>query len=223
MAVPDVHELGQVVDVGEIDLRLDRVLERAAARLQPRLETRRDQEFSLQPDVGAVPHRVGRTIGLRIKAGHGLVVRHLPGDEDIIAAHERSDKAGMLRDRNAVGPRGMWLAALARKHRQQRNVHVGADGEQFLHQHRRARRHVILQQRLARALIGINAFGARIILVDAHDVTEIAAFRRDQLGKAIEDEMSLAQIARCAAERLARVSRATEPRCRVRNRWPRVR
>src|SRR5215467_4620273 len=119
MTIPDVHELGQVIYVGEVDLCLDRVLERASARLQPGLEASRDQKLCLQPDIGPIPERIWRAVGLRIKTGHGFVVRHLPSNEHIVAARERSDEAGMLWDRNTVGAGGARLTPLARQNRQQ--------------------------------------------------------------------------------------------------------
>src|SRR5690242_5779915 len=38
MAIPDIHEFWQIIDVREIDLRLYRILDRAAASLESRFE-----------------------------------------------------------------------------------------------------------------------------------------------------------------------------------------
>jgi hypothetical protein len=207
MAIPYVEKFRQVIDVGEIDLRLDGVAERAAAGFQRRLQPVSDQEFGLQPNVGAVPHRVGRPIGLRVEPGHRLVVRHLPGDEDIVAAHERGDEAGMLRHRHALRARRPRLAAVAGQHREHRHVHVGTLHQQLFHQHRGARRNVVAQHRLARPLIRVHAFGPRVILIHAHDMAQVAAFGGDQLGEAGVEEIALAAVARGAAERQPRRAR----------------
>ena len=63
MAVPYVQEFGKVVDIGQIDLRFDRVLERTPTGLECRLQTRGDKELGLQPDIGAVPEGIRRPIG----------------------------------------------------------------------------------------------------------------------------------------------------------------
>ena len=203
VAVPDVQEFRQVVDVGEIDLRLDRVLERAAAGLERGLEPRVDEKLGLQPDIGAVPERIGRAIGGLGDPGHLVVVRHLAGDKDVVARDQRSDEAGVLRHGHALGLRRLRRAVPAGQHRNHRHVHVGAGDQQLVHQHGRARRHELLEHRLAGALIGVHHLRVGVVLIDPHDVSEVAALGGNQLGKAIDDEVALAAIARRAAERQA--------------------
>src|SRR3989442_472978 len=88
-----VEDRPQVIDVGEIDLRLDGVAQGAATGLQRGLEPRTDEKLGLQPDIGPVPNGIGRPIGRLCDAGHLLVVRHLTGDEYIVARNKRSDEA----------------------------------------------------------------------------------------------------------------------------------
>ena len=207
MTVPDVEEFRQVVDVGKIDLRLDRVAQRRAAGLERGLEPRGDKKLGLQPDIGAVPHGVGRAIGRLGEFGHLLVVRHLSGDEHVVARHQRRDEAGVLRHRYALGLRGSRLAAAARQHRNHGYVHVGACHQELLHEHGGAGWDEFLEHGLARALIGIHDLRAGVILVDPHDVAKIAALGRDQSSEAIDDEVALAAIARRAAERAPGLAR----------------
>jgi len=75
--------------------------------------------------------------------------------------------------------------------------------QQFLHEHGRARRHEVLEHRLACALIRIHHLRIRIILVDAHDMAKIAALRCDQLGQSRDDEIALAAIAPRTVQRVA--------------------
>ena len=109
----------------------------------------------------------------------------------------------MLGNRHAFRLRRSRLAPAARQHGNHGDVHIGALDQQFLHEHGRARRHEVLEHRLACALIRIHHLRIRIILVDAHDMAKIAALRCDQLGQSRDDEIALAAIAPRTVQRVA--------------------
>jgi hypothetical protein len=144
---------------------------------------------------------LGGPIGRLGDSGHLLVVRHLAGDEDVVARDQRGDEAGMLRHRHAVGLRRPGRALAAGQNRDHGDVHVGARDQQLVHQHRRAGRHEFLEHRLAGTLIRIHHLRVRVVLIDTHDVAKVAALGGDQPGKAIDDEVAFAAVARRAAER----------------------
>src|SRR5262245_51223706 len=75
--------------------------------------------------------------------------------------------------------------------------------QQFLHEHGRARRYVVLEQSLACALIGIHRERARVVLIDAHDVAQVAPFRSNELGEPRQHVIGLAAMARLPIERQA--------------------
>src|SRR5262249_57440259 len=63
MAVPNIQKFGQIVDVGQVALRLDRVRQGTAAGFERRLEPRSNKKLGLQPDVRTIPNGIGRAVG----------------------------------------------------------------------------------------------------------------------------------------------------------------
>ncbi len=126
MAVPHIQKFGQIVDVGEVALRLNRVLQGTAAGFKRRLEPRSNKKLGLQPDVRTIPNGVGRSVGGFGDPGHVVVVRHLAGDKHIVAADERSDEAGVLGNGHAFRLRRSRLTAAAWQDGDHGHFHVGA-------------------------------------------------------------------------------------------------
>src|SRR5690349_17329716 len=93
MLVPHVEAVRHVGDVGEIDLRLDRLLERGPGRVERRLQLFENQELGLLADRDAGPGGMLRDSGARVETGAG-VVRHLPGDEYEVVADDGRNEAG---------------------------------------------------------------------------------------------------------------------------------
>jgi hypothetical protein len=126
MAVPNIQKFGQIVDIGQVALRLNRVRQGTAAGFERRLEPRSNKKLGLQPDVGSVPNGIGRAVGRFGDPGHVVVVWHLAGDKHIVATDERSDEAGVLGNRYAFRLRWFRLTAAARQDGNHGHLHVGA-------------------------------------------------------------------------------------------------
>ena len=162
---------------------------------------------SLQPYVGAVPNRIGRAVGRLGNGRHLVIVRHLARDEYVVSGHERRDKARVLRHRHTNRLRGLRLAVAAGQYREHRHVHVDAFDKQFVHQHRCAGRHEVLQHGFSGSLIGVHNLGIGIVLIDPHNVPQVATLGGDQPCETLENEIPLAPVTGPAAERQSGLDR----------------
>jgi hypothetical protein len=186
-------KVGEVVDPGEIDLRLQRARQRRAGRRQRRLQFLRDQKFGLLADLGSGPGRMLRDMRPRIDALSGIV-RHLPGDEDEIVADDDRHEA---RARGGVDARRMDLADYPpRQRRDQRGRDVVVGGEAAFHDHRGAGRDVVTEFGVAGEMVGVDRGGFRIVLIEADGVAEIGAELAQNMPHPAQDEIALAAGAR---------------------------
>jgi hypothetical protein len=87
IAGPDVDEIGKVVDVLDVDLRLQRLGERGAGGVQHRRQFLADQEFGLFAALDAAPAGVVGDVRGGVE-GAVAAARHLSGDEDEIIADD---------------------------------------------------------------------------------------------------------------------------------------
>ena len=84
MSIPDLDEVGKVLDVAEVGLSLDDALERGAGGFQRRLDALVDDELGLQANLEAGPQRAVGHMRARIDRPI-FGIGHLTGDEDVVA------------------------------------------------------------------------------------------------------------------------------------------
>jgi hypothetical protein len=134
MLVPHIEAIWRVGDIRKVDLRLDRLSQCRARRLQRRLQLVINQKLRLAADRDAGPSRVIRYCGARVETRTG-VMRYLPRGENRLVAHDCRDEPGGWRRGDARWIHLANFAARLRHHRNQRGRNCRGGAEQALHDH----------------------------------------------------------------------------------------
>jgi hypothetical protein len=65
--VPDAEAIGRILDMGEVDLSLQRTLQRRTCRFERRLQLFKNQKFGLPADLGTGPRGTLRDMCPRVE------------------------------------------------------------------------------------------------------------------------------------------------------------
>ncbi len=164
VARPDLVEGGHVVEVAQVDLRLDHLGQRIADHRERRLELVLDDELGLELDRRALPQVARGHARARIeRAFLGLQgLRGLAGDEHVVAAGQDRAVAGRGMHRQ-VGGAVLRRREVVRRHdRHQLHFHLLPGEQQALVQVGGAGRDMAGEILAAHVVVGIHCARARV-------------------------------------------------------------